>query len=402
MSFLFFKNKVHFLEFWFSIFLFSGFIKSILFYYDVNLPIDLTVLSMLFVMLILIFNLNSITFFLSKNNFFIVLLFLIFSSFVFISFFYSPSANYKIQKVIQFSTVFIAFLFPFFYNKFNWRQIIRFSIFLNVFINIWYFYVDINSVNLVYDSNQYIVYKRFYLGAASLSGLSFLLLLTTKVSFVKHSFYFKVFFFLSLFLLRGRGPLIFSLLLLLLYFINSFLRQSSFSFYLLKNYLKIILFLGIVSIFFYDKLGYMFAKSMNRLLLITNGLSESKNMGESVNHRMVNINDSISLISDNIVNFIFGYGLGSYSLLTNGIDKKDYPHNIILEMWVEMGLISVICFLFFYTSVFFKSLKSKTISVFIVSYIFLNLMKSNSFVDIRVFIFYISILLISINIKEAK
>lgn len=50
---------------------------------------------------------------------------------------------------------------------------------------------------------------------------------------------------------------------------------------------------------------------------------------------------------------ITGYGFGSWSILYNGIDQMDYPHNIILELWLETGLIG----LFLFSSIIIIALK---------------------------------------------
>jgi len=42
---------------------------------------------------------------------------------------------------------------------------------------------------------------------------------------------------------------------------------------------------------------------------------------------------------------IMGWGLGSYTIVTTGDDKVDYPHNIILELLSENGIIGLIPFL---------------------------------------------------------
>ncbi|UHQ98899.1 hypothetical protein HYG81_24345 (plasmid) [Natrinema zhouii] len=41
---------------------------------------------------------------------------------------------------------------------------------------------------------------------------------------------------------------------------------------------------------------------------------------------------------------IFGHGIGSFGVLYVGEDIRSYPHNIVLELGVEGGLVAVILF----------------------------------------------------------
>ena len=55
---------------------------------------------------------------------------------------------------------------------------------------------------------------------------------------------------------------------------------------------------------------------------------------------------SVDLIKNNLL----GYGIGSYSVLA-GVDR--YPHNIVLELLVELGIIG----LFLFSQPFIKSMR---------------------------------------------
>lgn len=42
---------------------------------------------------------------------------------------------------------------------------------------------------------------------------------------------------------------------------------------------------------------------------------------------------------------LLGYGFGSWPILYRGVDYIDYPHNILLEFWVETGIIGLSAFI---------------------------------------------------------
>jgi O-antigen ligase len=49
---------------------------------------------------------------------------------------------------------------------------------------------------------------------------------------------------------------------------------------------------------------------------------------------------------------LFGTGVGGWSTYFDGFDNRDYPHNILLEVSVEEGLVGLIALLFFLGIIF--------------------------------------------------
>jgi O-antigen ligase len=49
-----------------------------------------------------------------------------------------------------------------------------------------------------------------------------------------------------------------------------------------------------------------------------------------------------AIINSSIQDMTFGHGLGSYSYLSTGMDIRDYPHNLMLEVLYETGVIGLI------------------------------------------------------------
>jgi hypothetical protein len=60
----------------------------------------------------------------------------------------------------------------------------------------------------------------------------------------------------------------------------------------------------------------------------------------SLTERLEHIRLSSELIRSNA----FGYGFGSYGLLSLGIDERAYPHNVFIEVFLELGVVGLIAF----------------------------------------------------------
>jgi hypothetical protein len=113
----------------------------------------------------------------------------------------------------------------------------------------------------------------------------------------------------------------------------------------------------------------------------------------SVAKRFDQIYYSLDRIFDNAVNFLFGSGIGSFGVLYEGIDGRQYPHNVILEISFELGIIGVILFIILLL-LYFKKLRHNLNFVLIYLFLFLNSLKSYSLVDSRVMFGILSVLLV--------
>jgi len=386
-----FSIKLKIIEVSYSIFVYSGMLKSVLGFYDIFLPLDFTILSFLCLITSVFFNLNDVKVVLNTENGSSILFLFLFTCTVILSLVYSPSSSYKIEKTLQFQTNFIVLILPLFIINFDYKIFIKCSILINVLLVLWYFNIDLNSSKLIRDTFQFNVFAQFYLPIATLTGINFLYLYMSD-SIFKLKTLLTLFLIGSLFLLRARGPLIFTLLILLLNF-----RLKNIKLKFKKIYLLYIPSIGILFFIFHKKITYLISNSLYRLSLLFDGLSKNKTMGASVEHRMSNISDSINLIFDNGLNFLFGYGFGSYGILTLGKDVRSYPHNVFLEVWVELGFVGAVVFLLFIGNIFILSKKSFSFSFFVMLFIFFNMMKSSSISDMRIYFAFMSMMIITIK-----
>jgi O-antigen ligase len=109
--------------------------------------------------------------------------------------------------------------------------------------------------------------------------------------------------------------------------------------------------------------------------------------GESVSTRLELYYQAIDMFSENI---FIGYGLGSFGLYVTGMDVKLYPHNILLELLSETGVVSVLILFMFVLSLF-KKLINNDVIVMISLFALMNMMKSNSFEELRMFFGFLAV-----------
>ena len=96
---------------------------------------------------------------------------------------------------------------------------------------------------------------------------------------------------------------------------------------------------------------------------------------------------------------LIGYGFGSFGIYYSGLDGNIYPHNLVLEILSELGLIGLFIFLLF--CVFL--LKSSTLALrslfyLVCLYAFLNVLKSNNFSELRL---YFGVVFIVLSLKAS-
>src|SRR5690606_16839831 len=89
---------------------------------------------------------------------------------------------------------------------------------------------------------------------------------------------------------------------------------------------------------------------------------------------------------------VFGFGIGSFGVQYTGYDERFYPHNIVVELMLELGLVGLVLFLLPYVVV---TLSWRTIIrepagwgvIALLAYELCNLMKSFTYADARMLYF---------------
>ena len=183
----------------------------------------------------------------------------------------------------------------------------------------------------------------------------------------------------------GRGPLlaaIISALIPLVFSVNIKISNLTIK---VKPYiipLVILIFSSGFFVLFLVESGYT-THTFNRLLAFT-----QLGMGDSVEVRVQSYTHAIKYWNQAP---FWGFGIGSWPVLYDSMDLRSYPHNIFLEILVELGLVGVVLFSAFILKACsyvapLKSIADKQISItllMLISFTLINAMISGDIPDNR-------------------
>ena len=390
----------------YTLYIISGTIKTIMLAYNMSFPIDISILSALFLLLIIILTFYKYRDF-NRDFLQVNIYFLLFFAWMLISSIYTPSYSYWSHKIVYFLTNFVAFIFPLIYyrefdNKWFFKMLILFTTIIDlIFV--------INVLPDIYINEAFYKASGMYLDVATYSGLNILLFVINRVKF-KIPLMGITLLLLNLYTLvasGGRGGLIFTVLLLFIYMVKNF---NKYFIVIISSTLALALAISMHSVNISkksveegDRTINVAQRSINRLLLLYDNLTEgSKEVSDnkSVNERLEYLEFCKEKIFENPVSFLFGYGNGSFSREFDGTDRRLYPHNIVLEILFEMGVVGLILFLLFYTEVVKNYKYSSTI--WAVVYLTLNSMKSSNLTDIRLLFAIMAIMILEAQLSDEK
>ncbi|MGD2086253.1 MAG: hypothetical protein PVH61_08720 [Candidatus Aminicenantes bacterium] len=393
------------IELIYCLFLLSGLVKAFLHFYAGSLMVvDFTLLCALILAAAYILQF-------SKNFFFRNKIYLVKSSrpviFILVSFYlwmvvtlvYTASPGYSYIKVFMFLSDLVAVLIPFFYQGFKTKRF--FHLFAYVGSGLIFLYTALFPT--IYTSYlQDVEYRDMvtrYLDIGYLAGLIILI-----VAFVCPQM--KKFIKLlliginawTLLVSAARGPMLFLALVLVIRLGVSFVTFMKKSWRLnLKNIFYIVAgvgLLGTAAYYLIDRYALLLERSITRLLMLLDPQHSS-----SILERVTQVSYSFGKIFENAANFLFGLGIGSFGILYEGVDERNYPHNVILEIWFELGLIGMILFIMLLW-VYFKKIRLRLDFVLISIYLLLNSLKSYSLIDLRIMFGILSVLLIYLTFSS--
>lgn len=384
------------MNFVFFIYLFSGIIKSFLSFYGIVLPVDLTAATGALVLLAVIWRIiiNIKLSFLNKRALLSVSVLLLLFAWMIMSLIYTASESYGKHKVFFFATNIIAFIYPLVMRNLNIRKFLQSFILFVFVLMIWYIphlllYI---SKPILHSIDRYSEMSGQYLVLGFLSGFSVLLLLHKKDLFKPGLRIMLILFFMpAMFLIGSRGALLFTIIvwtvmMLRNLFISVIRNKGIKRQELIRTGLISVVFVflvSVVSLGFSKQEDSLITRSLVRFKLLVDPDSQ----GESVDVRLDQIRFSLDKINESATTVLFGYGIGSYGVLESGEDGRAYPHNFILELQFEIGLIGLILFLIFLFTIFVGKRGSpdlKYLPAFLFLYFFLNYLKSWSIVDMRI------------------
>lgn len=382
----------------FVLFLFAGRFKA-----DPRLqwvPVDLTLLffitSIIIACYIMIFR-RKLVF--QKKALVLIILYALFSLYVFTSLSWSPSKIYSVDKTLYIGTLtFWTLIATSIIISKERIRLVRFLLLILLFSLVTLaeaviFYLDSGGQGFIN------VLGGNYLGVGRTLGLGFLVILG-YILFDKMKWKFKLLLFgllaLYLFLLLsvgGRGPLLASLIASSIPIFYS-IKISKIDIKLKKYILGLVIFMFLCII--YIAVLFLLDKVPNtiwRLLVIF----QEENMGSSAGTRLEYYLSALSLWMDSP---ILGHGIGAWPVLYNLVDQRLYPHNFILEVLVELGLLGLfmILLVFLYAlwnlySNYYRSMALKVIILMLFITSFINAMVSGDIPDNRILFCFLGLMM---------
>ncbi len=388
---------------------FSGIIKSLLLHFNIELPVDFTFLtaSLLVIAIFFDFYKNSIKVKFKKLNFIAILLLLVFYFWLLFSLIYTHSPDYSKLKSFYFLTNIIAFIYPLIIKKFDYIKFIKYFTVTALIFSAYFVanYYLIKLVSSLQDTNA----DKMYLVLSTILGICIVLILTSKKVVFSTKLIDNIILFLGIILmllLGARGPIIFVVFVYIIFVIRNLLKKQQKNIkkkHLLTVSVSTILFFIIIIIVFAvysEKINPLLERSLKRFeILLTSDDNFNKNI--SFFKRIDQLKYTVNKIFDNTFNFAVGYGIGSFNIIYNGEDGRGYPHNIFLEIWFELGVIGFLLFSVFIAYVFLRRKRNLFITHFVLIYIFLNMAKSNSLIDIRIYFMFFALFLLP-QIEDQK
>lgn len=363
-------------------FILSGTLKVFLEYFDIYLWIDFTLLTF-FILVILAaksyfshgFEFNSIF---KLPVFFITVFFLL----NFVSLAYSSSENYAYVKLLQLTTIIVAFFFPLFISNFSVEKFNKVFIIISLMITVIYFPLFYTAQeSIIFSYNEFKESKLYsihgsYLAIGYTIGVALIINLFSNFFEKHYRITISVLLFFSLIATGARGPIIAFIIVVLLYFLYY------------KKIFKLSNIFAAFTIIFASYMFLEFSDYHNGTNIIERSLDRLSALKElesdaASNERLVHISFVLSKI-DSLRHLLFGYGFGSYGFEISGYDERSYPHNIILEILFESGLAALFIFFLFIAILIKKlfNLKSFLLWALFIFFI-LNSLKSMSFTDSR-------------------
>lgn len=402
------------IEFYLILFLLSGMFKNLLFsIYGNNIKIPLTIIFGILLILMIyikdIFKLKRLKE--EYKSFIFLLIFFVWSLF---SISYSSSENYVWYKLLGLGTNFLAFFGVLIMKEISLKRFTKYFSYFIYFFSLIFFVINPNSISKNFIFHEY--FNEIYIQGWYLVLGQFLIvnmLLIFSFSEKKKIIYNLLISLNIICLLGGRFPIV--LALLVFFIISIYLIQKK---YLTKK-LLIQFFKSLTIIILINSVLNLSSKTYRSLLLRSvyrfevlsssfndlNFINDQENYQESLNQENNSFNKRLEYllfsktkIFENKSSLILGYGLGSFSNEYDQTDRRLYPHNIIVEIVFELGLIGLLLGLAFLISNsssykgFFTNL-----ALLAALTLLINSMKSSSIVDLRLLFALLAISIFHFN-----
>lgn len=379
-SYNFFKVFIYF------IFVFSGLLKWIPF------PIDITIASALICVLIILLEVGTIVKFSRTDRINIYFIFALLFLFVF-SNLYTISTVYSEQKSLAIVLNFFAVIYPIIVLKQSVFKELTYLMYIAgsvICLILFYFYQQDMFVVLFFDESQALENVPTYLAIGILLSGCIIFSLTSRITLLS-----LIYQCLAIFLLvqlGGRGPLLNLSICLLIYF---FLSVHKFKLKPRTVFFITALWIGSL-VFLQDILDYV----LSNLNLDRFNLLKASGEDGSFLVRFRFIHDAWNSFLDKP---LIGHGIGSGGIILRGQDVREFPHNLLIESLMELGILGGLLFLSIYLIFIIKNFqlakkdKAFTVLYVVVILFFLEDNKSGSFDSWRIALFWVMMFIVEKN-----
>lgn len=374
----------------------AGPIKPLFIFLEI--PIDWTFFVFALVVIDIAFNtfLRKKSIRINKEKLIMIGLLAVLYAIIVLSLTYTQSANFAFEKALFFSINVLFFIYPLFIVRLDLKLFHKLFLYIFLPIAFWFivskalYFTPYNSGNRLIGIKFYEI-RRNYLGFGMGLGILFILQIH-----LKKSFYLCGLTLICLFGLAARGALIFLLLTVLIWKWKSILSRIN----RIKLKRKMLRALGVVAFLLPIVLITQYEKIMGFLsvgLLRFQSLIEI-NTDKSMLGRFDRLTFALETIFSSISTFFFGEGIGSFGVLYTGVDVREYPHNIFLEAWFELGIFFLILLVIFL--IFPFMLNRKSFLKALIVYCLFNALKSGDLIGLWLLFFFIGLLVFNPKIKD--
>lgn len=332
-SYNFFKIFIYF------IYVFSGSLKWIPF------PIDITLFSLGFCIMVLFFEIKSINLFKREVYFQIFLILLLILLFI-LSNLYTVSYIYSDKKTSSMILNFFTILYPLVaFKKVIFEELEKLILIIGIFTigMLIYVYFTISFI-IFFDATQALENVPTYLSIGIILSTCFIFSLSRKPSILIIIYRLLILFFLTQ--LGGRGPL-FNLIICLFFYYMLNLKNIK------LNY-KVILSIVTVTFIFVFYLNNIIDFILENVNIDRFNILKASEEDNSVLYRITVFKKGVESFYDHP---FIGLGIGSSGIALTGYDEVEFPHNLLLESLIELGIIGGIIYMLIYIYFFVKNLK---------------------------------------------
>lgn len=263
--------------------------------------------------------------------------------------------EYGISKAIL--GIFVPLVIFYFFQKKKWdeREVIRYLCLAVLLLDLIVIIIKF-QVGFFNRSYGFVLLGPITFGW--LNGMAFISLILLKVKNLQTIFW-SIFFLLMVLWSESKGPLISALIIALIFYKRVFGN---------KNKTKILIILVIGLLWYFISKYVTDIRSINMIILYANSPDEvASGLGRgSIGSRQDFFRISLDIIKDNP---FAGVGFGGWSEYASPEFK--YPHNILLELITELGVLGLCFFVFF-----ISPLKRRGVLTYVGLFVFVALMFS--------------------------